>query len=81
LPAFLGAGGSPEALRRLFDSVAPRRDERTRINSIRVNGRDVALELRESSCGSEACTDGCGEPIACHVWCTPERNTPSRRLR
>jgi len=29
--------------------------------TIRVNGRDVALELRESSCGSEACTDGCGE--------------------
>jgi Domain of unknown function (DUF2703) len=46
--------------------VAPRWDERTRINSIRVNGRDVALELRES--GSGACTDGCGEPIACRVW-------------
>jgi hypothetical protein len=36
--------------------------------TIRVNGRDVALELRESSCGSEACTDGCGESIACRVW-------------
>jgi hypothetical protein len=36
--------------------------------TIRVNGRDVALELRESSCGSEACTDGCGEQIACRVW-------------
>jgi Domain of unknown function (DUF2703) len=36
--------------------------------TIRVNGRDVALELRESSCGSEACTDGCGEGIACRVW-------------
>jgi Domain of unknown function (DUF2703) len=36
--------------------------------TIRVNGRDVALELRESSCGSEACTDGCGEAIACRVW-------------
>jgi Domain of unknown function (DUF2703) len=36
--------------------------------TIRVNGRDVALELRESSCGSEACTDGCGERIACRVW-------------
>lgn len=29
--------------------------------TIRVDGHDVALELRESSCGSEACTDGCGE--------------------
>jgi hypothetical protein len=37
--------------------------------TIRVNGTDIALdELRESSCGSEACTDGCGEQIACRVW-------------
>ena len=36
--------------------------------TIRVDGQDVALELRESSCGSEACTDGCGEQIACRVW-------------
>ncbi|MGH3092666.1 MAG: DUF2703 domain-containing protein [Gaiellaceae bacterium] len=36
--------------------------------TIRVDGRDVALELRESSCGSEACTDDCGESINCRVW-------------
>jgi hypothetical protein len=36
--------------------------------TIRVNGRDIALELKESSCGSEACTDGCGDSIACRVW-------------
>jgi hypothetical protein len=24
--------------------------------------------VRESSCGSEACTDGCGDQIACRVW-------------
>jgi hypothetical protein len=36
--------------------------------TIRVNGDDVALELCESSCGSEACTDGCGDQIACRVW-------------
>jgi hypothetical protein len=36
--------------------------------TVRVNGRDVALELRESLCGSEACTDGCGESTACRVW-------------
>jgi hypothetical protein len=36
--------------------------------TLRVNGRDVALELRESSCASEACADGCGESIDCRVW-------------
>ena len=36
--------------------------------TIRVNGTDIALELRESFCGSEACTDGCGDQIACRVW-------------
>jgi hypothetical protein len=36
--------------------------------TIRVNGRDIAHELRESSCGCEACTDGCGESINCRVW-------------
>lgn len=36
--------------------------------TIRVNDRDVALELRESSCGSEACTDGCGDHVDCRVW-------------
>ena len=36
--------------------------------TIRVNGSDIALGLRESSCGSEACTDGCGDQIACRVW-------------
>jgi hypothetical protein len=36
--------------------------------TIRVDGRDIALELRESSCGSEACTDGCGESIDCRLW-------------
>jgi len=36
--------------------------------TIRVNGADIALELRESPCGAEACTDGCGDHIACRVW-------------
>jgi hypothetical protein len=36
--------------------------------TIRVNGRDIALELRESSCAScgEAC--GCDGGINCRVW-------------
>jgi hypothetical protein len=36
--------------------------------TIRVNGRDVAFELRESPCDSPCCADGRGEPIACRVW-------------
>jgi hypothetical protein len=36
--------------------------------TIRVDGRDIALDLRESSCGSEPCTDGCGDQIVCRVW-------------
>ena len=36
--------------------------------TVRINGSDIALELRESSCGSEACADGCGDQIACRVW-------------
>jgi Domain of unknown function (DUF2703) len=36
--------------------------------TIRVDGQDIALELRESSCGSEACSDGCGAQTACRVW-------------
>jgi hypothetical protein len=41
--------------------------------TIRMNGADVAFELRESSCGSEACVDGCGDHIACRVWVFGDR--------
>ncbi|HEX2096908.1 MAG TPA: DUF2703 domain-containing protein [Solirubrobacterales bacterium] len=36
--------------------------------TVRINGRDVALELRESPCESDPCSDGHGEPISCRVW-------------
>ncbi len=38
--------------------------------TIRVNGRDIALELRESRCDSEACacTAGGGDAIDCRLW-------------
>jgi hypothetical protein len=38
--------------------------------TIRVNGRDIALEFRESRCESEACAcaNGGGSPIDCRVW-------------
>ncbi len=51
--------GSAEQARELRFESSP---------TIRIDGRDIALELRESSCGSEACTDGCGDSIACRVW-------------
>ena len=41
--------------------------------TIRINGADIAFELRESSCGSEACVDGCGDQIACRVWVFGDR--------
>lgn len=34
--------------------------------TIRVDGRDVALDLRESACGD--CGDLCGEGVDCRVW-------------
>jgi hypothetical protein len=38
--------------------------------TIRVNGRDIALEFRESPCESEACAcaDASGTAIDCRVW-------------
>jgi hypothetical protein len=38
--------------------------------TIRVNGRDIALEFRESRCESEACAcaDASGSAIDCRVW-------------
>lgn len=35
--------------------------------TIRVNGRDIAIELKESEC--ENCGDLCGESVDCRVWC------------
>jgi len=34
--------------------------------TIRVNGRDIALEVRESSC--QSCGDLCGDDVDCRVW-------------
>lgn len=38
--------------------------------TIRVNGRDIALEFRETRCESEACACGAGgeDAILCRVW-------------
>jgi hypothetical protein len=34
--------------------------------TIRINGRDIQLEVRESLC--ESCGDLCGEDVDCRVW-------------
>ncbi|HEY7064283.1 MAG TPA: DUF2703 domain-containing protein [Chloroflexota bacterium] len=34
--------------------------------TVRINGRDIAPELKESTCGP--CSDLCGETTACRVW-------------
>jgi hypothetical protein len=53
-------------------SVAQARDLRFVTSpTIRIDGSDIALELRESPCEEctcEACTDGLGEQIACRLW-------------
>lgn len=34
--------------------------------TIRINGKDIALELKESSC--KECGDLCGDEVDCRVW-------------
>jgi hypothetical protein len=66
----LEATGTEVEIRKIHVESAEQARELRFVSSptIRVNDRDVALELRESSCGSEACTDGCGEHVDCRVW-------------
>jgi Domain of unknown function (DUF2703) len=66
---FAAAGTEVEVHKIHVESAEQARELRVEGSpTIRVNGRDVAPELRESSCGSQACIDGCGESIACRVW-------------
>ncbi|WP_162916448.1 DUF2703 domain-containing protein [Dongia deserti] len=66
----LEASGTAVQVRKtLIDSEAKARELRfVSSPTIRVNGQDIALELRESECDScgEAC--GCGGSVACRVW-------------
>lgn len=66
----LGAAGARVEVSRIHVASAEQARALRFVSSptIRIDGRDIALELRESSCGSEACTDGCGDSIACRVW-------------
>ena len=68
--AVLKASGTEVLLRKiLVDSEATEQKHRfVSSPTIRVNGRDIALELRETPCDSctEAC--GCNGEVDCRVW-------------
>jgi hypothetical protein len=66
----LAATGARVEVRRTLVETAEHARELRFVSSptIRIDGRDIALELKETSCGSEACSCADGEPIACRVW-------------
>lgn len=66
----LGATGATVEVRKTLVETSEQARELLFVSSptIRINGRDVALELRERPCGAEACSCGDGEQIACRVW-------------
>jgi hypothetical protein len=66
----LDAIGAAVKIRKTLVETAAQARELRFVSSptIRINGRDLAFELKESPCGCEACTDGWGEQIACRVW-------------
>lgn len=62
-------GATVEVRKTLVETAAQAREFRfVSSPTIRVNGRDLAFELKESLCGCEACTDPAGTPIACRDW-------------
>jgi hypothetical protein len=64
-----GAGTAVEVRRTLVRTAEQARELRfVSSPTIRVNGRDIALELKESPCGSEPCGCGCDEDTLCRVW-------------
>jgi hypothetical protein len=71
----LGATGASVEVRKTLVETAEQARELRFVSSptIRINGRDIALELRESICGSEAGECGCGEDTACRVWTYRDR--------
>lgn len=65
----LGATGAVVAVRKTLVETAEQARDLRFVSSptIRINGRDIALDLKETPCGSEACSCD-GDPIACRVW-------------
>jgi hypothetical protein len=62
-------GAAVKVRKTLVDTAAQARDLRfVSSPTIRVNGPDIALELKESPCGSEPCGCGGDDDTACRVW-------------
>ena len=66
--AVLGATGARVELRKIHVRSEEQARELRFVSSptIRVNGRDIALEPLESECGADAC--GCAPGASCRVW-------------
>jgi hypothetical protein len=66
----LSATGAAVKVRKTLVETAVQARELRLVSSptIRINGRDLAFELKESACECEACSDACGDHIACRVW-------------
>lgn len=66
----LDATGAAVEVRKTLVETAAQARELGFVSSptIRVNGRDIAIELKESPCGSEPCGCGCDDDTACRVW-------------
>ncbi|MGH2988455.1 MAG: DUF2703 domain-containing protein [Solirubrobacterales bacterium] len=66
----LDATGAAVQVRKTLVETAVQARELGFVSSptLRVNGRDIALELKESPCGSEPCGCGCDDDTACRVW-------------
>lgn len=64
----LRATGAWVELRRIHVQSAEQARELELVSSptIRVNGRDIALERLESECGADGCS--CGAGASCRVW-------------
>jgi hypothetical protein len=66
----LAAAGAPVSVRKTLVGSAEQARALGFMSSptIRVNGQDIALELRESSCAECSETCGCDGAIECRVW-------------
>lgn len=62
-------GAQVEVHKTLVETMTQARESRfVSSPTIRVNGRDIALELKESPCASEPCGCDCHDDTLCRVW-------------
>ena len=67
-PACIEATGAEVSVRKIHiaDEEQARAHRFVSSPTIRVNGRDIQLDVRESLC--ESCGDLCGDDVDCRVW-------------